>query len=111
MPFLHYRLVVGAESHRTPLLVLHGSGCTERDMVPLAAELAPKSTAIAMRGAVPWEGGFAFFRRFEDRSVDESSVIAQAEVLAECLEQIGANHRLVRPSPSDFRTVRSWWQR
>jgi predicted esterase len=54
MPLHHYELIAGAETFHTPLLMLHGSGGTEQDMVPLAAELSPKSMAVAVRGAVPW---------------------------------------------------------
>jgi phospholipase/carboxylesterase len=97
MPFHHYELIAGAETFHTPLLMLHGSGRTERDMIALANELSPKSMAVAVRGAVPWEGGFAFFRRFEDRSIDESSISVQARVLASCLEKIASDHRFARP--------------
>ena len=97
MPLHHYQLIPGTEPLRTPLLMLYSSGGTEQDMVPLAAELSPKSMAVALRGAIPWEDGFAFFRRFADRSIDERSVVDQARVLAECLEQIGADHRFARP--------------
>jgi phospholipase/carboxylesterase len=97
MPFHHYELIAGAETFHTPLLMLHGSGRTEQDMVPLAAELSPKSMAVAVRGAVPWESGFAFFRRFEDRSIDENSIAVQVRVLAGRIEKISADHRFVRP--------------
>jgi phospholipase/carboxylesterase len=97
MPFHQYQLIAGTEPLRTPLLLLHGSGRTEQDMLPVATELSPTSMAVAVRGAVPWEGGFAFFRRFDDRSIDEGSVTAQARALAAFLAQISANHRFVRP--------------
>ena len=84
-----YRLIVGADSTRPPLILLHGSGGNEQDMVPLAAELSPRSTAIAVRGAIPWEEGYAFFRRFADRSIDENSILTQAPVLAEFMVDIG----------------------
>jgi phospholipase/carboxylesterase len=89
--------IPGAESSRTPLLLLHGSGGTERDMVALAARLSPESMATAVRGAVPWEGGFAFFRRFEDRSIDESNLLDRAGALAEYVAQIGVDHRFPKP--------------
>jgi phospholipase/carboxylesterase len=89
-----YRLVVGTDATRPPLILLHGSGQTEEDMLPLAARLSPESTAIAVRGAIPWQEGYAFFRRFADRSIDEASIRTQAPVLAEFLAGLGAQHRL-----------------
>jgi phospholipase/carboxylesterase len=70
-------------------MLLHGSGRTEEDMVQIAAKLSPGSMAAAVRGAMRWEGGFSFFRRFEDRSIDERDLIAQAGLLAESVVQIG----------------------
>jgi phospholipase/carboxylesterase len=66
----HHHLIPGTGIGRTPLVLLHGSGGSEDDMMPLETKLSPGSMAVAVSGAVPWEGGFAFFRRFEDRSID-----------------------------------------
>ncbi|MGV7219741.1 alpha/beta hydrolase [Bradyrhizobium sp. UFLA05-112] len=92
----HY-FIKGAGVYDTPLLLLHGSGRTEQDMVPLAGQLAPASTAVAVRGALPWEGGFAFFRRFEDRSIDERDLIARADRLADEVNQFGMDYRFPKP--------------
>jgi phospholipase/carboxylesterase len=48
--------------------MLHGSGGNEHELVPLAADLAPGSAILAVRGGIPFDGGFAFFHR--RRSVD-----------------------------------------
>ncbi|MBV9986005.1 esterase, partial [Bradyrhizobium sp.] len=93
----HHLFIPGAEPSHTPLLLLHGSGRTEQDMVPLAAELAPRSMAVAVRGAVPWESGFAFFRRFEDRAIDERDLLSQAGSLAKSIAQIGIARGFARP--------------
>ena len=89
-----YRLIVGTDCTRPPLILLHGSGRDEQDMVPLAAELSPRSTAIAVRGAIPWEGGYAFFRRFADRSIDEESILRQAPILAAFMVDVGGQYCL-----------------
>ena len=93
-----YQLIVGTDSTRPPLILLHGSGRDEQDMVPLAAELSPRSTAIAVRGAIPWEEGYAFFQRFADRSIDEGSILRQAPILAEFIVGVGRQY-CVRERP------------
>jgi len=97
MTFHHYRFCAGTGTGRAPLLLLHGSGRTEADMVPLAAKLSAGSMAAALRGGVPWEGGFAFFRRFEDRSIDERDLLTQAGLLKESVAQIGAERGFAKP--------------
>lgn len=89
-----YQLIVDIDSTRPPLILLHGSGRDEEDMIPLAAEFSPQSTAIAVRGAIPWEEGYAFFRRFADRSIDEESILTQAPILAKFMVGVGALYSL-----------------
>jgi phospholipase/carboxylesterase len=93
----HHRVIDGNGLDHTPLLLLHGSGGTEQDMMPLASQFAPASIAVAIRGAVPWEHGFAFFRRFEDRSIDESDLVARAAELADVVAQIETDYHFPRP--------------
>ena len=90
-----YQLIVGADSTWPPLILFHGSGRHEADMVPLAAELSPQSTAIAVRGAIAWDDGYAFFRRFADRSIDEGSILTQAPILAEFIVGVCDRHGLL----------------
>jgi phospholipase/carboxylesterase len=91
-----YQVIDGAGQDHTPLLLLHGSGGSEQDMVPLASQLAPASFTVAIRGAVPWEHGFAFFRRFEDRTIDEDDLVARAAELADAMVRIGTDHHFPR---------------
>jgi phospholipase/carboxylesterase len=97
MPSHNHHFINGAELDHTPLLMLHGSGGTEQDMVPLARQFAPASAAVAVRGAMAWECGFTFFRRFEDRSIDERDLVARAGRLADEVIQIGIEYRFSRP--------------
>lgn len=65
-----------------PLVLLHGSGGKEVDMLAFAQAIAPDAAAISLRGAIKWEQGYAFFRRFPDRTVDEADLRCQADRLA-----------------------------
>jgi phospholipase/carboxylesterase len=78
----------GARDGATPVVLLHGSGGTEQDLIPLGRTLMPHSTLLAIRGGLKWENGFACFRRFEDRRVDEVDLRARAVVLAKFIAEI-----------------------
>jgi phospholipase/carboxylesterase len=93
----HHILIEATDPLKNPLLLLHGSGGCENDLLSLAAEIAPASPAIAIRGAEPWEDGFAFFRRFEDRSIDEENLATNALSLARFIESACADHRFSKP--------------
>jgi phospholipase/carboxylesterase len=66
-----------------PLVLLHGSGGDEHDLVPLADALAPGSPIIGVRGTVAIDGGFAFFHRFPDRTIDGADINGRTPVLAD----------------------------
>jgi phospholipase/carboxylesterase len=76
----------GTDPTGAPLVLLHGSGGNEFDLMPLASELAPEAARLGIRGTVAIEGGYAFFHRFPDRRVDEADIAARAPVLAEFIE-------------------------
>jgi phospholipase/carboxylesterase len=81
-----YHFVSGAAPARPPLVLLHGSGGRERDLVPLAEELAPGWPILGLRGTVAIDGGYAFFHRFPDRSIDEADILARSSVLADFVQ-------------------------
>jgi phospholipase/carboxylesterase len=64
----------GAESSTTPLVVLlHGRGSHERDIITLAPHLPHGPAYAALRGPVPDGGGFAWFANYGiGRPVPES---------------------------------------
>ncbi|MGW0249099.1 alpha/beta hydrolase [Nocardia goodfellowii] len=81
----------------TPLVLLHGSHGTETELIPMAGDVAPGSPALGIRGAVPMEDGYGFFRRFPDRRVDEADIAARVPVLADYIETSCAGYRLTEP--------------
>ena len=54
-----YRPGTGASPYS--LLLLHGTGGSERDMLPLAEEIVPGATLISTRGQVTENGAPGFF--------------------------------------------------
>ena len=53
----------GTDTTGAPLVLLHGSGGNECDLMPLASELAPRAAKLGIRGTVAMEEGYAFFHR------------------------------------------------
>ena len=86
----------GTDTIVAPLVLLHGSGGNELDLMPLASELAPEAARLAIRGSVAIEQGYAFFHRFPDRRVDEADIKAKALVLAEVIEASCARYNFAR---------------
>ena len=63
--FIH-RFVPGRDAAAAPLLLLHGSGGDEHDLIPLAERIAPGRTLLSPRGKVNEHGITRFFRRSDD---------------------------------------------
>ncbi|TIR15573.1 MAG: esterase [Mesorhizobium sp.] len=89
---MQYRFVNARDPSLPPLILLHGSGGNETDMLPVAAAVAPEYAAFSLRGAIVWEQGYAFFRRFPDRGIDEDSIREEAPALAAFITDIVAQH-------------------
>lgn len=78
--------IEGAVGSGTAWIALHGSGRDETDMPRMVRSFAPDAAVLSLRGAVAWDGGWAFFRRNADRSLDESDLIARTGHLERVLE-------------------------
>jgi phospholipase/carboxylesterase len=92
----------GADPLCAPLLLLHGTGGTELDLLPLARDLSPETSTLSVRGTVEIEGGFAFFHRHPDRTVDEADITERASILANFLEACSAHYEFVAPIAVGF---------
>lgn len=79
LSFIH-RFEAGTSSHT--LLLLHGTGGNEHDLVPLAHQLAPGAALLSPRGKVLENGAPRFFRRLAMGVFDEEDLKAQAADLA-----------------------------
>src|SRR5690349_1907377 len=95
MAHIHH-FIPGSNPAKPPLVLLHGSGGDERELVPLAGDLATGSPSLAVRGGIPFDGGYAFFQRFPDRSIDEADIASRAAILADFIEAASTQYRLPR---------------
>ncbi len=69
-----------AATGRAPVVLLHGSGGSEASLAGFGRQVAGGRACLFVRGRVPWEDGYAFFRRNPDRTLD------QADLAARCAE-------------------------
>lgn len=66
-----------------PLLLLHGTGGDERDLLPLGRQLAPGAALLSPRGDVLERGAPRFFKRFAEGVFDLADVERRTHALAD----------------------------
>ena len=87
MNFTHRFLPATQESERV-LLLLHGTGGNENDLIPLGRDLDPSAALLSLRGNVLENGMPRFFRRLAEGVFDEEDVVRRANELADFLRQV-----------------------
>jgi predicted esterase len=78
------------------LLLLHGTGGNENDLIPLGRELDPNANLLSPRGKVVENGMPRFFRRLAEGIFDEEDLIRRTHELAEFIEQASTRYSLNR---------------
>jgi phospholipase/carboxylesterase len=68
------------------LLLLHGTGGDENDLVPLGRELAPEAAILSPRGKVSEYGAARFFRRLAEGVFDHEDLVFRTHELAGFVE-------------------------
>ena len=101
MSFIHH-FEAGPDPTATPLLLLHGTGGNENDLVPLGHELAPGAALLSPRGKILENGMPRFFRRFAEGKFDEEDVAFRANELADFIRASRETHRLAAPIAVGF---------
>ncbi len=86
----------------TPLLLLHGTGGDENDLLPLGGALAPGRALLSPRGQVLENGMPRFFRRLSEGIFDEADVMKRAHDLADFVKAARAEYDLESPVAMGF---------
>ncbi|MBR0823952.1 alpha/beta hydrolase [Bradyrhizobium manausense] len=73
-----YRFEPGSKPGAPPLLLLHGTGGDENDLLPLGGMISPGSALLSPRGRVLEHGMPRFFRRLAEGVFDEDDVRKRA---------------------------------
>jgi phospholipase/carboxylesterase len=96
LTFLH-RYEPAVRSGAPALLLLHGTGGNEDDLLPLGRMIAPGAALLSPRGKVLEHGMPRFFRRLSEGVFDEADVRARALELSDFIA--AARDRYGLPAP------------
>lgn len=86
----------GSDPSSPTLLLLHGTGGTEHDLLPLANEIDDSASVLSVRGNVLENGMPRFFRRLAEGVFDEEDLIFRTQELHEFLNQAAAEYEFDR---------------
>ena len=91
--FIHLFVKGWSPDSRT-LLLLHGTGGDENDLLPLGKAIDPSASLLSLRGRVLENGAPRFFRRLAEGVFDEEDVVKRSHELAEFLESAIAKYAI-----------------
>ncbi|QYR23150.1 alpha/beta hydrolase [Paenibacillus sp. sptzw28] len=77
----------GSAPEAPTLVLFHGTGGTERYLLPLAKRISPSSSVLSVRGNVLENGMPRFFRRLAEGVFDEEDLIFRTTEVNEFLDQ------------------------
>src|SRR4051794_24816014 len=80
--FIH-RFEAGESKESPTLLLLHGTGGDENDLVGVGRSVAPRANLLSVRGKVMENGAPRFFRRFAEGIFDEDDLKFRATELTD----------------------------
>ncbi len=83
--FVH-RFIPAEDGSDITLLLLHGTGGNEEDLIPLGRELATGAAILSPRGKVSEFGAPRFFRRLAEGVFDHEDLVFRTHELAEFVE-------------------------
>ena len=83
----------GAEQNARTLLLLHGTGGNENDLLEVGRSLDPSANLLSPRGKVLERGMPRFFRRLAEGVFDEKDLIARTHELADFVQAAREKYR------------------
>ena len=92
LSFVHQFVAAAPSASSRALLLLHGTGGDEEQLLGLGRELDPEAALLSPRGKVLENGAPRFFRRFAEGVFDEADIIARAKELANFIDEATAHY-------------------
>ena len=99
---LIHRFVPGRDQTRVPLLLLHGTGGDENDLIPLGQRLSPGAALLSPRGKVLGNGMPRFLRRQGEGVWDLADFGMRTVELAEFVRRARAAYGIGAPIALGF---------
>ncbi len=91
LSYIH-RYEPSTQAGSPPLLLLHGTGGNENDLLPVGRQIAPGSALLSPRGDVNENGMPRFFRRLAEGVFDQKEVAQRTQALADFLTAAAARY-------------------
>jgi predicted esterase len=91
-----HRFVPGTRADGLTLLLLHGTGGSENDLLGLGEILAPGAALLSPRGKVLENGMPRFFRRLAEGVFDHADLVARTHELAAWVDDAAAEYGIDR---------------
>lgn len=89
---LVHRFIPARGTAARVLLLLHGTGGNEDDMIPLGEDIDPAAAILSLRGNVLENSMPRFFRRLAEGVFDEEDVVRRANELADFIPAAAAKY-------------------
>ncbi|WP_025782805.1 alpha/beta hydrolase [Sporosarcina sp. D27] len=83
----------GTNSEKPVLLLLHGTGGTEQDLLSLAELVDPEASVLSVRGNVLENGMPRFFKRLAEGVFDEEDLVFRTKELKAFIEQAAIDYQ------------------
>jgi phospholipase/carboxylesterase len=101
LSFIH-RFVPATSPGKPPLLLLHGTGGDENDLISLGEMVAPGAALLSPRGKVLEGGAPRFFRRLREGVFDEDDLRLRTGELADFVAEARTAYDLPAPIAMGF---------
>jgi len=88
----HHLFEPGSNPGSPPLLLLHGTGGDDNDLLPLGRALSPGSALLSPRGNVSEHGANRFFARLAEGRFDPAEVTRRTHELADFIAAAGKEY-------------------
>ena len=99
---LPHRFIPATQPGLPPLLLLHGTGGDENDLIPLGEKLSPGAALLSPRGKVLENGMPRFFRRLAEGVFDLEDLRARTQELAYFVKQACNIYSIAAPIAVGF---------
>lgn len=93
---MHHIFKEGTDSNKPVLLLLHGTGGDENDLLPLAEIVDATASVLSVRGNTLENGMPRFFRRLAEGIFDEEDLIFRTNELNQFLDDAASQYKFDR---------------